>query len=282
MYQFRVRHPLTALPPRTWYYSIQRFLTMNVTTILDNFDQGGRTFMEVTAALKEYYFQQKHKFLKLYDEKQELLELDKHTQHEDNKVGEAVIMQGVKNRKGRSERTITAATGTDTQTETQTETATKKLKKSDSYASSVSSESIPINPPGFQDLNLLIYQLNPVTELSSIIDLVKQSDEALSKLFSPQYWRKINDYFTFIYRRRSYNLASTLKGWSNIEFTYLQTKNTASPAPSLSNTTSSNNIVEYDPELVDQYDWVFMGEKFYNIETKVFENEHPFGSYADD
>lgn len=31
-----------------------------------------------------------------------------------------------------------------------------------------------------------------------------------------------------------------------------------------------NTVVEYDPELVDQYGWILLGDKYYNIEKNVF------------
>lgn len=57
-------------------------------------------------------------------------------------------------------------------------------------------------------------------------------------------------------------------------------KETASP-PSPLFATLNNTEVEYDPELVDQYGWILLGDKYYNIETNVFEDEHPFANHDD-
>lgn len=67
--------------------------------------------------MKEYYFQCKQKFLELYQQKLEFLEVDQRTQHEGDKAGARVIMQGVKNGKRRMKNVH------------QKETTTKRLKQ---------------------------------------------------------------------------------------------------------------------------------------------------------
>ncbi|CAO3618520.1 unnamed protein product [Mucor hiemalis] len=54
----------------------------------------------------------------------------------------------------------------------------------------------------------------------------------------------------------------------------------ASP-PSPLSTTPNNIEVKYDLELVDQYGWTFLGDKYYNIETNVLEDRRPFANHDD-